>query len=266
MRASLICIELSWKNRRMFMALAVEFIDDDHPPPLSILRQTQRSGSFWSVKPGQGVFLFNIDLPLDVGPGTFSSAGARIRYVIYGTILFKIGDAKFLVRCCRDVAVTPSISELRKNRLDFDHEIKVFEERTFTPARTGTLKLTASLCRPYWFSGGSAFIHVEIHNGSLYHLGKIRIKLVRYINVYKSSKVSDHEIASTGYPRNPSWTQRKIMAKSELNSGSRWSGLNGDEQDSVTCEIEIPKGQVTVPLGKNSPMTVSHVRDQTLVT
>ncbi|KAK6331107.1 hypothetical protein TWF696_003178 [Orbilia brochopaga] len=238
--------ELSWSSRRIIQALALEFIDDNHPPPPSILRQQdQNSGPFWIVKPGDEVFPFSVDLPLDVGPGTFSSANARIRYVIYGTILFKIGNVKYLVRCCRDVAITPSISELRSTRLDFDHEIKVSEERTFTPANDGYLKLTASISRPYWFSGGSAFVDVLIENGSLYHIGKIRIKLVRHISVYKDSKPSDGEPGSS----EPTFTLKKTMARSELNTGSRWTGLKMDKQASVTCEIEIPKGQLTIPLG-----------------
>ncbi|KAJ6258413.1 hypothetical protein Dda_6453 [Drechslerella dactyloides] len=238
--------ELSWSNRRILLSLALEFVDDNHPPPPSILRQQdQNSGPFWSVQPGDEVFPFSVDLPLDVGPGTFSSATARIRYVIYGTILFKIGNVKYLVRCCRDVAITPSIGEMRRTRSDFDHEIKVSEERTFMPEKEGSLNLTASISRPYWFSGGSVFIDVSIENGSLYHIGKIRVKLIRHISVYKVSKFTDGEPGSS----DPAFTLKKTMARSELNTGSRWTGLKMDKQASVTCEIEIPKGQLTIPLG-----------------
>ncbi|KAF3910053.1 hypothetical protein ABW21_db0204000 [Orbilia brochopaga] len=161
------------------------------------------------------------------------------------TILFKVGNVKYLVRCCRDVAITPSISELRRTRSDFDQEVNVSEERTFTPVKDGHLKLTASLSRPYWFSGGSAFVDVVIENGSLYHIGKLRIKLVRHIAVYKDSKRLDGEPGSS----EPTFTLKKTMARSELNTGSRWTGLKMDKQASVTCEIEIPKGQLTIPLG-----------------
>ncbi|EPS44271.1 hypothetical protein H072_1715 [Dactylellina haptotyla CBS 200.50] len=234
--------ELSWTHRQIFKSLAIEFIDDNHPPPPSILREEGSSGPFWAIKPGDEVFPFNIDLPLDIGVGTYSSAGVRIRYVIFGTILFKIGNVKFLVRCCRDVAITPSIGELRRTRVDFDQEVKASEERSFSPTHEGYLKLTASISRPYWFSGGSVFVDVLVENGSLFRIGTIRIRLIRRINAYKNA--SDEE---TG---NPSWTEKKTMAKSELNAGSRWTGLKGNKQDAVTCEIEIPKGQLTIPRGK----------------
>ncbi|KAK6523281.1 hypothetical protein TWF694_006169 [Orbilia ellipsospora] len=238
--------ELSWTNRRIFQALAIEFIDDNHPPPSTILRQEGGSGPFWPIKTGDEVFRFNIDLPLDIGAGTFNSAGARIRYIIYGTILFKIGNVKHLVRCCRDVAITPSISELRRVRTDFDQEVKVFEERSFSPAgdnEGGYLRLTASLSRPYWFSGGSAFVDVLVENDTQFRIGTIRIRLIRRINAYKNAGDDESQ-------RAPSWTGKKTMARSELNAGSRWTGLKGNKQDAVTCEIEIPKGQLTIPMGK----------------
>ncbi|EWC44058.1 hypothetical protein DRE_01410 [Drechslerella stenobrocha 248] len=252
--------ELSWTSRRILLALALEFIDDSHPPPPNILRQQHRSsGPFWSVKPGDESFPFSVNLPLDVGPGTFSSASVRIRYVIYGTVLFKIGNTKFLVRCCRDVAIIPSVGELRRTQLDFDREIRVFEERAFTPAQNGYLKLTASLSRPYWFSGGSAFVDVSIENGSLYHIGKIRVKLVRHVTTYKVPESAEGGIA-TDRPRVPAWESKRTMARSELNAGTRWTGLNMDKRTSVTCEIEIPKGQLTIPRGKFLPGTFFEVQ------
>ncbi|KAF3308683.1 hypothetical protein TWF173_000806 [Orbilia oligospora] len=230
--------EYGFGHQKMFIALAAEFIDDDHPPPSTILRQGENSGPFWSIRKGEGAFPFDVNLPLDVGPGTFDSGTARIRYVIYGTILFKIGDKKFLVRCCRDVAVAPSLGEFRKTVTDFDREVKVFEERNFVPE--GSLKLTANLSRPYWFSGGSAFVDVLVENETQFRIKTIRVRLVRRIDVYPKDP-KDHPTPAT---------LTKTMARSELNAGSRWTGLTFNKQDAVTCEIDIPKGQLTIPLGK----------------
>ncbi|KAF3157949.1 hypothetical protein TWF788_005124 [Orbilia oligospora] len=230
--------EYGFGHQKMFIALAAEFIDDDHPPPSTILRQGENSGPFWSIRKGEGAFPFDFNLPLDVGPGTFDSGTARIRYVIYGTILFKIGDKKFLVRCCRDVAVAPSLGEFRKTVTDFDREVKVFEERNFVPE--GSLKLTANLSRPYWFSGGSAFVDVLVENETQFRIKTIRVRLVRRIDVYPKDP-KNHPTPAT---------LTKTMARSELNAGSRWTGLTFNKQDAVTCEIDIPKGQLTIPLGR----------------
>ncbi|KAK6356968.1 hypothetical protein TWF718_001302 [Orbilia javanica] len=226
-------------HQKMFVALAAEFIDDDHSPPSTILRQGENSGPFWKIKEGEAAFPFDINLPLDVGPGTFDSGIARIRYVIFGTILFKLGEYKFLIRCCRDIAVAPSLGEFRRTVTDFDRGIKVFEERDFD--LDGSLKLTANLSRPYWFSGGSAFVDVLVENETRFRIKTIRVRLVRRIDIYPNDPKEDDSTPAV---------LTKTMAKSELNAGSRWTGLTINKQDAVTCEIDIPKGQLTVPLGK----------------
>lgn len=67
------------------MSIASELIDDDHPPPPSILLPTEfDQKTFWKVKPSRSFLPFRLNLPLNVGPGPFHSVRARIRYVIHG--------------------------------------------------------------------------------------------------------------------------------------------------------------------------------------
>lgn len=48
----------------------------------------------------------------------------------------------------------------------------------------------------------------------------------------------------------PSWKEKKTLSHSELNVGSRWKGVKGSQLDVVTCEVEIPRNQLTVKMGR----------------
>jgi len=58
------------------------------------------------------------------------------------------------------------------------------------------------------------------------------------------------ENQNAGHLRVPSWIERKTLSHSELNIGSRWKGVKGSQLDVITCEIEIPRNQSTVKMGR----------------
>lgn len=58
------------------------------------------------------------------------------------------------------------------------------------------------------------------------------------------------ENKSTGHLRVPSWIEHKTLTQSELNVGRRWKGVKGNQLDVVTCEIEIPRNQLSVKMGR----------------
>lgn len=71
----------------MFMNIASELIDEDHPPPAAMLATAEEETKmFWKVKPSRSFLPFKLSLPLNVGPGPFNSVRARIRYVIHGLV------------------------------------------------------------------------------------------------------------------------------------------------------------------------------------
>lgn len=77
--------ELSFTRKTMFMSLASELIDEDHPPPAAMLEVPEEDQKlFWKVKPSRSFLPFKLRLPLNVGPPPFHSLRARIRYVIHG--------------------------------------------------------------------------------------------------------------------------------------------------------------------------------------
>ena len=58
------------------------------------------------------------------------------------------------------------------------------------------------------------------------------------------------ENQSAGHLRVPNWIERKTLSHSELNVGSRWKGVKGSQLDVITCEIEIPRNQLSVKMGR----------------
>lgn len=58
------------------------------------------------------------------------------------------------------------------------------------------------------------------------------------------------ENKSAGHLRVPNWIERKTLSHSELNIGSRWRGVKGSQLDVITCEIEIPRNQSSVKMGR----------------
>lgn len=55
---------------------------------------------------------------------------------------------------------------------------------------------------------------------------------------------------TAGHLRVPDWIERKTLAHSELNVGNRWRGTRGNEVDVLTCEVEIPRDQSSIPMGR----------------
>lgn len=58
------------------------------------------------------------------------------------------------------------------------------------------------------------------------------------------------ENKSAGHLRVPNWIERKTLSHSELNIGKRWRGVKGSQIDVLTCEVEIPRNQLSVKLGR----------------
>lgn len=70
----------------IFLSLASELVDEDRPPPQSMLDDEggpQEVSSFWRLKPSHSHISFRVQLPDDIGPGSFYSSRARIRYVLF---------------------------------------------------------------------------------------------------------------------------------------------------------------------------------------
>jgi len=233
----------------MFMSIASELIDEDHPPPAAMLAPTDDEEKlFWKIKPSRSFFPFRLNLPLDVGSGPFHSVRARLRYVIHGTIMISINGSKSIVRCSRDIRIISALDP-ETALLPLDVPLLSTEEHSLRWGGHKTLKVTAGLHRATWVSGTAAYVDVNIVNNTNRKVKCIRCKLRRHIVAYKNS-VPLSENRSAGHLRVPSWIERKTLSHSELNIGTRWRGVKGSQLDVITCEIDIPRNQLSVNMGR----------------
>ncbi|KAF8251940.1 hypothetical protein K440DRAFT_51622 [Wilcoxina mikolae CBS 423.85] len=233
----------------MFMSIASELIDEDHPPPAAMLATAEEEQKmFWKVKPSRSFLPFKLNLPLNVGPGPFDSVRARIRYVIHGTIMISINGSKSIVRCCRDIRIISALDPTT-TLLPLERPLLSTEEHSLRYGGHKTLKVTAGLHRAVWVAGTAAYVDVNIINNTNRKVKSIKCKLRRHILAYKNT-VALAENKSAGHLRVPNWIERKTLSHSELNIGSRWKGVKGSQLDVVTCEIEIPRNQSSVKMGR----------------
>jgi hypothetical protein len=100
--------EVTGPKRGVFLNLTTELIDFQNPPPhqmVESLKQISPIDPFWLLIPSTSNLPFLLSLPLDVGPPTFSSRYARIRYVLSVTLLIRDQGKQYLVRTSQDISV-----------------------------------------------------------------------------------------------------------------------------------------------------------------
>ena len=100
--------EMSGNRRCVFLNLATELIDEDHPPPQHMVYDQKPIGSndlFWHLMPSVTNLAFNLSLPLNVGPPPFQSKNARIRYALCVSLLIRDHGKQYIVRTSDDVTV-----------------------------------------------------------------------------------------------------------------------------------------------------------------
>lgn len=100
--------EMSGNRRCVFLNLATELIDEDHPPPQHMVydqKPISCNDLFWHLMPSVTNLAFSLSLPLNVGPPPFSSKHARIRYTLCASILIRDHGKQYIVRTSDDVTV-----------------------------------------------------------------------------------------------------------------------------------------------------------------
>lgn len=100
--------EMNGNRRCIFLNLATELIDEDHPPPLHMVYDQKPISSrdlFWHLMPSFTNLAFNLSLPLNVGPPPFHSKNARIRYALCVSLLIRDHGKQYIVRTSDDVTV-----------------------------------------------------------------------------------------------------------------------------------------------------------------
>ncbi|KEQ75429.1 hypothetical protein M436DRAFT_40981, partial [Aureobasidium namibiae CBS 147.97] len=243
--------ETSSNRKAIFLSLGTELIDSTHPPPHNMVEPQDfpDADCFWSLIPSFTSLPFVISLPLDTGPPPFHSKHARIRFVLCATILIKDGDRQYLVRCSEDVSVLPTYDPEKALR-SLPSPLTASDEQSFS--RTGlleTAKLTAGLHRQVWVSGSSIFVDVHIANGSRKTIKKLDLSLERDILCYRHAAAATLE-QSASQARIFESNERSILSKHSMKQGAHgWSGVEAYGSVTRTCDLEIPRGHVTVKCG-----------------
>lgn len=196
--------EMSGNRRCVFVNLATELIDADHPPPSHMVYDQKPISSndlFWHLMPSFTNLAFNMSLPLNVGPPPFHSKNARIRYVLCVSLLIRDHGKQYIVRTSDDVTVLSvydrklcsglsrkyaNLPEAEKALMSLPSPLTASDE--WIKIRDTTLdvvKVTAGLHRQVWVSGTSIYVDVHIANNSRKAIKKIELQLERDILCYK---------------------------------------------------------------------------------
>lgn len=197
--------EMSGNRRCVFLNLATELINEDHPPPQHMVYDQRPIGTndlFWHLMPSVTNLPFNLSLPLNVGPPPFQSKNARIRYALCVSLLIRDQGKQYIVRTSDDITVLSVYDRmyLMNQRRPLDANDEVAEKALVSlpspltasdewmKARDTTLdivRITAGLHRQVWVSGTSIYVDVHIANNSRKAIKRIELQLERDILCYK---------------------------------------------------------------------------------
>ncbi|KZM24815.1 uncharacterized protein EKO05_0003453 [Ascochyta rabiei] len=245
--------EMSGNRRCVFLNLATELIDEDHPPPLHMVYEQKPISSndlFWHLTPSVTNLAFNLSLPLNVGPPPFHSKNARIRYALCVSLLIRDHGRQYIVRTSEDVTIL-SVYDPEKALVSLPSPLTASDE--WVKARDTALevvRVTAGLHRQVWVSGTSIYVDVHIANNSRKAIKKIELQLERDILCYKHAAASTME-RSAGQARIFDNNERSILSKSFVKQGTAgWHGVPSQQTHIRTCDLEAPRGHATVKCGK----------------
>ena len=96
----------AWNGKHnIFHSLAVDAVNETHPPPGPVLASTKPANGFWAVTPSLVHVPFQFFLPVKAGPPPYMSKHASIRYILCATAIFKTLGREFSVRDSCDIAI-----------------------------------------------------------------------------------------------------------------------------------------------------------------
>ena len=105
----LLGVEEVFSNKRhVFLSLANELVDNSHPPPdemVELQAPQPAQGHSWLLIPSVTRLPFLLTLPLEVGPPSFKSKNARIKYLLSATLTLKDTGRQLCVRSTQETSV-----------------------------------------------------------------------------------------------------------------------------------------------------------------
>ncbi|KAI9720862.1 MAG: hypothetical protein M1812_002701 [Candelaria pacifica] len=241
------------KRRSIFLSVANEMVDADHPPPATMLTSpslVSPADCFWEMAPSTSDLPFLLNLPLNVGPASFHSKHARIRYILCVTIVIKVSGKQYWVRQSQDIAVL-SVFDPEKALVSLPSPLVASDEHIIRKGEGyESIKITAGMHRQNWVSGTSIFVDVYIANNSHKTISRVEIQLERVILLYKhapastTGKTASHLRISDG-------SEKKTIGTTIVKGRTLgWKGLDPWCTDTRTFEVEVPRGHSSVKPGR----------------
>lgn len=240
--------EVEDSGRRIFLSLATELFNRQCPPPsVLVVSQTPERGSelYWQAKPATLTIPFCINLPLKLGPPPYSSRKATIRYLLSPSIILKLGEKRFTIRQMWNIQML-TVHDPEKALANLPSPLVATDVLTLALAPSlQTVKLTAGLHRQTWVNGGLIFVDIHIDNSTDRILKKIEIQLQKSILWFTHSAAATAEKKANNL-RLPKKVETETISKNVIKKCKEWEGVCSQSSETRTCEIDIPKGHVTV--------------------
>jgi hypothetical protein len=111
------------------------------------------------------------------------------------------------------------------------------------------VKLTAGLHRQTWVDGANIFVDVHILNNSNKTIKRLEIQLEKTTLFFAHPAAGTTE-ESVQHLRLPNRSENELVARMVLRKDKVWKGVQGRSSEVRTCELEVPKGHVTISTGR----------------
>lgn len=244
--------EVSDGRRWIFLSLASELLDEQHPPPASLVATqipTLGPELSWALEASTAVIPFCLNLPLTIGPPPYISKQARIRYILCATACVKPAGDPVRIRQSLDVHML-TVYDPEKALSSLPTPLLATEQLSI-PHGLGkqNIKLTAGLHRQIWLNGAMIFVDVHIMNHSSKTLKKIEVQLEKTTLWYSHAAAGTIEKSAT-HLRLPKRSDNEIVCSSIIKTSKEWKGVPSHSSEVRTCDIEIPRGHVTISTGR----------------
>lgn len=246
-------VEEVYDNRRwIFLSLASELIDKTHPPPPSLVVSqipTQSTDLCWEMKHTSVVIPFCINLPLNLGPPPYLSKQARIRYMLCPSAMIKIGEKRSIIRQTWYIQMLP-VHDPRKALASLANPLLATDTLLLShPPDVQSLKLTAGLHRQTWVNGSLLFVDMHITNNTAKIVKKIECQLIKTTLWYSHSAAGTVE-KSASHLRLPKRSETEVARSTTVKKSKEWKGIKPQSSEVRTCELDIPRGHVTISTGR----------------
>lgn len=244
--------EVTDGRRWIFLSLVTELFDRAHPPPAGLVTtqisalETELS---WHLQPATVVIPFCVNLPLNIGPPPYAVKQNRIRYILCATAHVKTACKRSLIRQSLNIQMLTAFDP-EKALCSLRTPLLASERLHFLHGSTPqVIKLTAGLHRQIWVNGGAIFVDIHVVNNSSRKIKKIEIQLEKKtLRYYHAAAETTEESAK--HLRLPSRSETELVSCSFLKRSREWSGVAAHSSEVKTCDLEVPRGHVTISTGR----------------